>query len=152
MRKFLPRISIFSKTKQPKTRAQGIVEFALVLPLTLFVVFGVIEFARVFQAWLSIQNGARFGVRYAVTGQYDESYCAQAVVDPTIQAMWPSADLQAEDLSDGTLDCKVPRPITDWDTKTQVLTDFARLPSIRDLARHGAVAILGDETETEDGE
>ncbi len=39
--------------------AQGIVEFALVLPLTLLLVFGVIEFARVFQAWLSVQNGAR---------------------------------------------------------------------------------------------
>ncbi len=139
--------------KRPnRTRAQGIVEFALVLPLTLFLVFGVIEFARAFQAWLSVQNGARFGVRYAVTGNYNVSYCAQAVTDPTIVAMYPN--IAAEDMADGTNDCKVPRqwpdttPIVNWDDKTQTLVDWARLPSIRDVAHQGAVAILQDRTQT----
>ena len=147
LRKLLPQRW---RSENGGIRAQGIVEFALVLPLTLFVVFGVIEFARVFQAWLSVQNGARFGVRYAVTGQYDAAYCADAVTDPGIVALYPN--IAAEDNADGSLDCQVPRewspgnPILNWDNKTQALVDFARLPSIRDVAYQGAVAILQDDT------
>lgn len=58
--------------------AQGMVEFALVLPVLLMLIFGIIEFGRIFQAWLSVQNSARFAVRYAVTGQYDTNYCDDA--------------------------------------------------------------------------
>ena len=58
-----------------KPSAQSMVEFALVLPILLALIFGIIEFGRLFQAWLSIQNSARFAVRYAVTGNYDVSYC-----------------------------------------------------------------------------
>jgi Flp pilus assembly protein TadG len=60
--------------------AQGMVEFALVLPLLLMLIFGIIEFGRIFQAWLSVQNSARFAVRYAVTGQYDVGYCDDAAI------------------------------------------------------------------------
>lgn len=60
--------------------AQGMVEFALVLPILLALIFGIIEFGRIFQAWLSVQNSARFAVRYAVTGQYDTDYCDDAAV------------------------------------------------------------------------
>ncbi len=103
-----------------------------------------------FQAWLSVQNGARFGVRYAVTGDYKISYCADAVADPGILATYPN--IFNEDMADGTLDCKVPRewpdttPISNWDEKTRALTDFARLPSIRDVATQGAAALLQDDT------
>jgi hypothetical protein len=58
--------------------AQGMVEFALVLPLLLILIFGIIEFGRIFQAWLSVQNSARFAIRYAVTGQYNTDYCDNA--------------------------------------------------------------------------
>ena len=47
---------------------QGMVEFALALPILLMMVFGIIEFGRLLQAWLALENGARFAVRYAVTG------------------------------------------------------------------------------------
>ena len=56
-------------------KAQGMVEFALVLPVLLLLVFGLIEFARVFQAWLSVTNAARFGLRYGVTGEFNPAYC-----------------------------------------------------------------------------
>ncbi len=150
MRRIIPYLPKRWRSGQHGISAQGIVEFALVLPLTLFVVFGVIEFARVFQAWLSVQNGARFGVRFAVTGDYKVAYCNDAVVDPGIVGMYPN--IQNEDLADGTLDCKVPRewpdstPIPNWDEKTRALTDYARLPSIRDVATQGAAALLQDDT------
>src|SRR3990172_6315349 len=57
-------------------RGQGMVEFALVLPVMLVVIFIVIELARLLHAYLAIENGARFGVRYAVTGEYNPAYCS----------------------------------------------------------------------------
>jgi len=57
-------------------KAQAIVEFALVLPALLLVLFTIIESARLLHAWVSVENGARFGVRYAVTGEYELAQCA----------------------------------------------------------------------------
>lgn len=54
-------------------RGQTLVEFALTLPILLLLMFGIIEFGRIFQAWVTIQNAARTAIRYAVTGQYDAS-------------------------------------------------------------------------------
>ena len=56
-------------------RSQGLVEFALILPVLLVTIFVVIELARLLHAWLAIENGARFGVRYAITGEYDDAFC-----------------------------------------------------------------------------
>src|SRR5438045_8895737 len=52
---------------------QTLVEFALTLPVLLLLLFGIIEFGRIFQAWVTIQNAARVAIRYAVTGKYDET-------------------------------------------------------------------------------
>ena len=58
-----------------RVRAQGMVEFALILPVILLLIFVIIEVARVLHAWLAVENGARFGVRYAVTGEFDDAQC-----------------------------------------------------------------------------
>ncbi|MCA0452539.1 MAG: pilus assembly protein [Chloroflexi bacterium] len=62
--------------EQPNNRrrrqGQTLAEFAITLPTLLILVFGVIEFGRVFQAWVSLQNAARTAARYASTGQYFE--------------------------------------------------------------------------------
>ena len=63
------------KDSQKTSRAQGAVEFAIILPVLLVAIFVIIELGRLFHAWLTIENGARFGVRYAVTGEYDPQYC-----------------------------------------------------------------------------
>ncbi|MFQ5943580.1 MAG: TadE/TadG family type IV pilus assembly protein [Anaerolineales bacterium] len=62
-------------TKRRGARSQGLVEFALILPILLVVIFIIVELARLLHAWLAIENGARFGVRYAVTGEFDDAYC-----------------------------------------------------------------------------
>jgi hypothetical protein len=54
---------------------QGLVEFALALPVLLMFLFVLVELARVLHAWLAIENGARFGIRAAVTGEYAEEFC-----------------------------------------------------------------------------
>lgn len=56
-------------------KGQGLVEFAMILPVVLTAFFVIIELARVYHAWVAVENGARFGVRYAITGEFDESKC-----------------------------------------------------------------------------
>ncbi len=53
-------------------KGQTLAEFALTLPILLLIMFGIIEFGRVFQAWVSLQNAARAAARYASTRQYYE--------------------------------------------------------------------------------
>ena len=54
---------------EKRKRGQAMVEFVIALPILLFILFGIIEFARLTFAWMSVQNAARFGIRYAVTGR-----------------------------------------------------------------------------------
>lgn len=53
-----------------RRRGQTLVEFALIVPIILLLVLGLIDFARVFQAYLTLQNAAREAGRYAVTGRH----------------------------------------------------------------------------------
>jgi hypothetical protein len=131
---------IFQPALEPRRqRAQTLLEFALALPILLLLIFGIIEFGRFLQAWLALENGARFGVRYAVTGNYDPQYCADAGA---------ALGLAAADLADGYTDCKVPNNTTykdTWEDYTNSLQDWARLPSIRDAAIAGATGVALDE-------
>jgi Flp pilus assembly protein TadG len=54
---------IFREMKQEK--AQGMVEFALVLPLLLLVVFGIIELGRMVVIYTSVSSSSREAARYA---------------------------------------------------------------------------------------
>ncbi|MCJ7678031.1 MAG: pilus assembly protein, partial [Anaerolineales bacterium] len=65
----------YQREQHAKSRGQGLAEFALILPLVLFTIFVIIELARVLHAWISVENGARFGVRYAITGEYESGFC-----------------------------------------------------------------------------
>ncbi len=100
-------------------RGQTLVEFALVLPVMLMVLFVIIEMARLLHAWLAVENGARFGIRYAVTGEFDQAYCFDGP-DAGPEACSGSGQFNEE--------------------------EAARIPSIRDAARAGAVAIMRNET------
>ena len=48
---------------------QTLVEFALVLPLMLILMFGIVDFGRAFYTWLTVTNAAREGARVAATQQ-----------------------------------------------------------------------------------
>jgi hypothetical protein len=127
--------------------AQSMVEFAMALPVLLLATFGVIEFGRLLQAWLALENGARFGARYAITGEFNKAYCAQADA---------ALGLTTED---GNADCKVEVPNTATDAqkdeardRTQALQDWARMPSIRDAALAGASGIALDESASVSGD
>ena len=99
-------------------KAQGLVEFAIVLPILLLLIFGLIEFARIFQAWLSVTNSARFGLRYAVTGEFNQAHC--------------------QDLNGNGLVCNAE---TDRPSRYAEI-DHARLGSIYDVSRNTAIGPL----------
>jgi Flp pilus assembly protein TadG len=54
-------------------RGQELVEFALIFPVLVLFLFGVVDMARVFHALISISNAAREGARYAVTYGMDRT-------------------------------------------------------------------------------
>ena len=56
--------SILNDSKD-KEGAQGMVEFALILPLLLLVVFGVIEMGRLLVIYSSVGTASREAARYA---------------------------------------------------------------------------------------
>jgi hypothetical protein len=67
-KKLIGRISLFSSA-QPRAKysaGQELVEFALVLPLLLLVVFGAVDLGRLFHAYITISNAAREGARYGI--------------------------------------------------------------------------------------
>jgi len=109
------------------------IEFVLALPILLFVIFGIIEFARLTFAWMSVQNAARFGIRYAVTGEFNEVYCVAA--GNNLGAAHINADVFGGDPQD----CIVPDayPGVDSNDKERDLIDLARLFSIQDAATGG---------------
>nr|HID14178.1 hypothetical protein [Anaerolineae bacterium] len=53
------------------SQGQGLVEFALILPLLLLLVMGIIEFGYVFTVYSSLFNAAREGARYGVVNPKD---------------------------------------------------------------------------------
>ena len=64
--------------RRRRSRGQALVEFALILPVLLMILMVVIEAARLFSAWLILENVVREAARYAVTGNFDPAHCTDA--------------------------------------------------------------------------
>jgi Flp pilus assembly protein TadG len=56
------------RRKRKKQLGQSIVEFALVLPMFMIVVLGIIDFGWALRCYIVTTNAAREGARYGVTG------------------------------------------------------------------------------------
>jgi Flp pilus assembly protein TadG len=54
-------------------RGAELIEFALVLPILLLVFAGIVDFAQMFQRYLTINNAAREGARIAVLPGYTQT-------------------------------------------------------------------------------
>lgn len=87
------------------SRSQGVVEFAVALPILLMLLFGIIDFSLLFSGWLLTQNMARQTVRYAVTGGYDPAFCEAGCTTPEdkYQARMQSIYAEAERFRAGML-------------------------------------------------
>jgi hypothetical protein len=63
------------KQKYQESPGQALVEFALVLGALLMMIFLIIESARILWSWTTVQNAAREGARYAITGRFEGPDC-----------------------------------------------------------------------------
>lgn len=124
-------------TKRQKGRGQAMVEFLITLPILLFVLIGLIEFGRMIFAWMAVQNAARFGVRYAVTGEFDHTYCIEA------GSYLGAAHINADVFGGDPQDCDVPEayPGTDSKDLEKEMIDLARLHSIKDVTLGGGAGL-----------
>jgi len=77
-----------------KDSGQTLVEFALVLPLLLLLLFGIVEFGRIFHAKLVVTSAAREGARKAVVGGDIQGAVENAVDSLSVSV---SNDISAKD-------------------------------------------------------
>lgn len=55
--------------RRARERAQALVEFALVIPLLLLLIFGIVDAGRLVYAYNTVANSARNGARVAIVNQ-----------------------------------------------------------------------------------
>ena len=68
-------------------RGQTLVELALVLPIIILILFGTLEFGRIFHSYIVITNAAREGARLGALGKSDEEIISRIrEVSPLYQA------------------------------------------------------------------
>ncbi len=68
-------VRISSRRRRRSDRGQSLAEFAMVAPLLVLLIFGLVDLGRLYQAYVTVQGAARDGARYGVTGRSD---CAGA--------------------------------------------------------------------------
>ena len=90
-------------------RGQSLVEFALVAPLLVILIFGIVDLSRIYQSWNTIQGAAREGARYGVTGRSD---CDIAADDRLVCIQYQTAQ-RAQALTNTDTDLAV--SVRSWD-------------------------------------
>lgn len=65
--------------KLKNQKGQALVEFALVVPILLIIVMGIIEFGFMFNAYITISNASREGARLGVLGGNDAAVVARVI-------------------------------------------------------------------------
>jgi len=75
---------------------QSLVEFALVLPLLLLLVFGIVDFARVYHYWNDQTSIANTGARYAAVGTNPGAPAGMTL------AAWIKSQASSDELENGT--------------------------------------------------
>jgi len=69
LRRRLPSVRRILPRWSRRERGQTLVEFALILPIMLLLIFALVDFGRGFYTWLIVTNGAREGARVGATQQ-----------------------------------------------------------------------------------
>ena len=54
-----------TRSPRQRPRGQALVEFALVLPVMMLILLIVVDFGRLYQSWIQLNNAARVGANYA---------------------------------------------------------------------------------------
>ncbi len=78
-------------SRKSRLRGQSVVEMALVLPIVLLILIGLIEFGRAFFIYAVVSNAAREGVRAGIVEPLDFDYVRHAVTRTLV--LVPSGDV-----------------------------------------------------------
>lgn len=77
--------------KARSERGQSLTEFALILPVLLLVVFGVVDFGRAIYAYNAVSNAAREGGRTAIVNQTPTDIRTRAIQQATALGIDPAS-------------------------------------------------------------
>lgn len=88
------------RRRHDEESGQSLVEFAMVLPMLLLILFAVIDFGRILQAHVSLTNAVREGARVGAVGGSPSEIQARVTttasgVDPTVSATIPEISGQS---------------------------------------------------------
>ncbi|WP_354215525.1 TadE/TadG family type IV pilus assembly protein [Arthrobacter sp. UYCo732] len=86
--------------RRPKERGAVAVEFALILPIFLMLIFGIVEYGRAFSIQVSMAGGAREAARYTALHYTDAGF--EAVAKQKAIAAAPIARLQPGEINIST--------------------------------------------------
>jgi Flp pilus assembly protein TadG len=64
-------------------KGASVVEFALILPILVMMIFGIFQFGIAYNNWIALTHAAREGARLAAVGQYEESRVRESA--PSVQ-------------------------------------------------------------------
>ena len=82
-----------NKKKIKHEKGATAIEFALILPVFIIIIFAVFQFGIVFNNWIALTYAAREGARLAAVDEYDEAVVRQRVPSAKIESItvdWPS--------------------------------------------------------------
>ena len=95
-------------------KGQALVEMALILPLLLLLLFGIIEFGRVMSAGIIVTHGARDGARYGAVGATDSEIVTR------IQTKSAAVLYDAEDPTKLSIEIERTGPVKGGDIQVKV--------------------------------
>jgi hypothetical protein len=67
----MKRLSTLRQNNRQQERGQGMVEFALLLPIFFALMLGIIDFGRAFFIYSEVSNAVREGIRFSAVNPYD---------------------------------------------------------------------------------
>ncbi|MFQ6016325.1 MAG: TadE/TadG family type IV pilus assembly protein [Anaerolineae bacterium] len=76
-----------------KEKGQTLIEFALIVPVLVLIVFGILEFGRAFYAYSAIANSAREGARYGVVAPDDTTGIKNAAISKAVAVSLTESDI-----------------------------------------------------------
>lgn len=135
------------KPRLGQERGQDLVEYALILPLFLFMVISVIEISVLFFSYVTVSNAAREGARVAT--QMASESCNQACVD----ALAREAALQlTTGLPDNNIQVNITHPDQDAVTvEVRYRADFLTRMVVDSLGGQGFLMLSSSSTMRREG-
>jgi Flp pilus assembly protein TadG len=81
---------ILKLSEAKNQRGASAVEFAIILPILVMILFGMFQFGIAYNNWIALTHAAREGARLAAVGNYDEQ---------TVRDRAPSVDIASVDVT-----------------------------------------------------